>query len=119
MGLGLRQKLSVEHPRLENPLLFVFGESLVPYDVHGNPKIVRRVSHSCVEILAWTDHLCGQLEAQCQDGPVVVFWPHVDDVSEASPPVCHTCGCIYVYPGVRESHVNLSQGSELIIALDQ
>src|SRR5215831_4788313 len=60
-----------------------------------------------------------QLQTQRHDGPVVLFWPHVDDVSEASPPVCDTCGRIHVDPGVRESHVKLGQGSELIIALDQ
>ena len=60
-----------------------------------------------------------QLQTQRHDGPVVLFWPHVDDVSEASPPVCDTCGRIHVDPGVRESLVKLGQGSELIIALDQ
>src|SRR5262249_53020543 len=60
--------------------------------------------------------LCRQLQTQRHDGPVVLFWPHVDDVSEASPPVCDTCGRIHVDPGVRESHVKLGQGSDLTTA---
>jgi hypothetical protein len=59
------------------------------------------------------------LQTQSCDGSVVLFRPHVDDVSEASAPIRDTCGRIHVDSGVRELHVKLGQGSELIIALDQ
>jgi hypothetical protein len=60
-----------------------------------------------------------QLQAQCHDGPVVFFWPHVDDISKASTSRLPRLWTHTVYPGIRESPVKLGQGSELIIALDQ
>jgi hypothetical protein len=59
------------------------------------------------------------LQSQRLDGPVVVFWPYIDDISETSTSVCHACGRIHVYPGIRESPVKLGQGSEFVVALDQ
>ena len=124
LGLGLRQELGVADPRLEKSLLFALGErgSLTTFmgDSKWSAGSSTAASTSSVSL---GPIICAllyrQLQSQRHDGPVVLFWPHVDDVSEASPPVCDTCGRIHVDPGVRESHVKLGQGSELIIALDQ
>src|SRR6516225_503419 len=52
----------------------------------------------------------GQLHTQGGAGPAKFLRPYVDDVSEGPSPVSHARRCIYIHPGIRESHVNVNQG---------
>ena len=53
----------------------------------------------------------GQLHTQGGAGPAKFLRPYVDDVSEGPSPVSHARRRIYIYPSIRESHVNVNKGS--------
>lgn len=50
LGLGLREKLGVTNPGLENPVLIAFSQSFVLHDIHGRRKIGRRVQDGRIHI---------------------------------------------------------------------
>jgi hypothetical protein len=59
------------------------------------------------------------LYAKSRNCQIVLFRPHVNHVSEAASPVGYARGGIYIDIGMHELHVQLGQGSELIVALHQ